>query len=71
VTTPYQLLLRERNRLAQRLLETGDLPVDSVAEKSGLRTASNLRKHFGRTLRTSPHAYRRAFQVTTGQVTAG
>jgi transcriptional regulator GlxA family with amidase domain len=70
-TTPYQWILRERIRLAQRLLETGDLPVDSVAEKSGLRTASNLRKHFGRTLRTSPHAYRRAFQVTTGQVTAG
>ncbi|HEY2129639.1 MAG TPA: helix-turn-helix domain-containing protein [Streptosporangiaceae bacterium] len=70
-TTPYQWLLRERIRLAQRLLETSDLPIDSVAEKSGLRTASNLRKHFGRTLRTSPHAYRRTFQVTTGQVTAG
>ncbi len=66
-TTPYQWILRERIRLAQRLLETSDLPIDSVAAKSGLRTASNLRKHFGRALRTSPHAYRRVFQVGTGQ----
>jgi AraC family transcriptional activator FtrA len=63
-TTPYQWILRERIRLAQRLLETSDLPIDSVAEKSGLRTASNLRKHFGRALRTSPHAYRRTFQAS-------
>ncbi|MGP8000123.1 MAG: helix-turn-helix domain-containing protein [Streptosporangiaceae bacterium] len=62
-TTPYQWILRERIRLAQRLLETSDLPIDSVAEKSGLRTASNLRKHFGRALRTTPHAYRRTFQA--------
>ena len=62
-TTPYQWILRERIRLAQRLLETSDLPVDSVAAKSGLRTASNLRKHFSRALRTTPHAYRRTFQA--------
>jgi AraC family transcriptional regulator, transcriptional activator FtrA len=65
-TTPYQWILRERIRLAQRLLETSDLPVEAVAVRSGLRTASNLRKHFGRALRTTPHAYRRAFQVSTG-----
>lgn len=70
-TTPYQWLLRERIRLAQRLLETSDLPIDTVARKSGLRTASNLRKHFGRALHTTPQAYRRTFQVTTGQVTTG
>ena len=70
-STPYQWLLRERIRLAQRLLETSDLPIDTVARKSGLRSASNLRKHFGRSLRTSPHAYRRAFQVSRGQAGAG
>lgn len=43
-TTPYQWILRKRIRLAQRLLETGDLPIDTVARKNGLRTASNLRK---------------------------
>ena len=61
-TTPYQWLIHQRVQLAQRLLETTDLPVESVAEKSGFSTAANLRKHFGRTVHTSPHAYRRTFQ---------
>jgi AraC family transcriptional regulator, transcriptional activator FtrA len=60
--TPYQWIVRERIRLAQRLLETTDLPVDAVAARTGLRTAGNLRKHFSRAVRTSPHAYRDAFR---------
>jgi transcriptional regulator GlxA family with amidase domain len=61
-TTPYQWLIHQRIQLAQRLLETSDLPVDSVAEKSGFSTAANLRKHFSRAVHTSPQAYRRTFQ---------
>ena len=61
-TTPYQWLLRERIRLAQRLLETSDLPVEAVAARSGFGTADNFRKHFARVLRTSPQGYRRAFR---------
>jgi AraC family transcriptional regulator, transcriptional activator FtrA len=61
-TTPYQWLLRQRIQFAQRLLEMSDLPIDSVAEKSGLSTAANLRKHFSRAVHTSPQAYRRTFQ---------
>ena len=61
-TTPYQWLLRQRVHLAQRLLEMSDLPIDSVAEKSGFSTAANLRKHFSRAVHTSPQAYRRTFQ---------
>lgn len=61
--TPYQWLLRERLALARRLLETGDLPVEAIAHASGLQTAGNLRKHFARELRTTPQAYRRAFNV--------
>jgi len=61
-TTPYQWLLRQRVQLAQRLLEMSDLPIDVVAEQSGFSTAANLRKHFSRTVHTSPHAYRRTFQ---------
>ena len=60
-TTPYQWLLRQRIQLAQRLLETSDLPIDAVAEKCGFSTAANLRKHFSQTVHTSPQAYRRAF----------
>ncbi len=62
-TTPYQWLLRQRVQLAQRLLETSDLSVDSVAERSGFSTAANLRKHFQRTVHTSPQSYRRTFQT--------
>jgi AraC family transcriptional regulator, transcriptional activator FtrA len=61
-TTPYRWLLRERVQLAQRLLEMSELPIDSVAEKSGFSTAANLRKHFRRAVHTSPQAYRRTFQ---------
>jgi transcriptional regulator GlxA family with amidase domain len=62
-TTPYQWLLRQRIQLAQRLLETTDLAIDAIAETSGFSTAANLRKHFGRTVHTSPQAYRRTFQA--------
>jgi AraC family transcriptional regulator, transcriptional activator FtrA len=61
-TTPHQWMQRQRIHFAQRLLETSDLPIELVAESSGFSTASNLRKHFGRVLRTSPQAYRRTFQ---------
>jgi transcriptional regulator GlxA family with amidase domain len=61
-TTPFQWVVRERVRLAQRLLETTSLPIDAVAHKSGFGTADNLRKHFSRALRTTPQAYRHAFR---------
>ena len=61
-TTPYQWLLRQRVQLAQRLLEASDLSIEIVAEKSGLGTAGNLRKHFSRLVHTSPQAYRHTFQ---------
>jgi AraC family transcriptional regulator, transcriptional activator FtrA len=60
--TPFQWVVRERVRLAQRLLETTGLPIEAVARKSGFSTADNLRKHFSRALRTTPQAYRRTFQ---------
>jgi transcriptional regulator GlxA family with amidase domain len=34
-----------------------------VAQNTGFCTAGNLRKHFSRTVHTSPQAYRRTFQV--------
>jgi transcriptional regulator GlxA family with amidase domain len=61
-TTPHQWLLRQRVLLAQRLLETTDLSVDAVADRCGLGTATNLRQHFQRIVRTSPNAYRRMFR---------
>ena len=64
-TTPHQWLLRQRVLFARRLLETTDLGIDAVAERSGLGSAANLRQHFRRVLRTSPGAYRRTFQTVS------
>ena len=65
-TTPYQWIARERVRLAQRLLETTDLPVEVIARDCGLGSAANLRKQFARMLSTSPQAYRRTFTASAG-----
>ncbi len=70
-TTPYQWVLRQRVQLAQRLLETSDLQIDVVAERSGFSTAANLRKHFNRALRTSPQAYRSTFRLRRARLAFG
>jgi AraC family transcriptional activator FtrA len=63
--TPQQWLLRQRLLLAQDLLETTHLPIDRVAEQSGMGTAANLRHHFNHHLGVSPLAYRRTFGAPT------
>jgi len=69
--TPLRWILRERLLLAQRLLETTSLPVDAVARRSGFGSPDNLRKHFSRTIRTTPQAYRRAFRDLSPGISAG
>jgi transcriptional regulator GlxA family with amidase domain len=61
-TTPHQWMVRQRVLLAQRLLETTDAPIEAVAQLSGFGSATNLRQHFQRQVRTSPLAYRRTFR---------
>ena len=60
--TPLTWIVRERIRLAQRLLETSDLPIDVIARESGFGSPDNLRKHFRHALQTTPQAYRRVFR---------
>jgi len=60
-TSPYAWLQRQRVVAAQRLLETGELPVELVAERTGFGSAGALRQHFTRIVGTSPQAYRRSF----------
>jgi transcriptional regulator GlxA family with amidase domain len=55
-------LTQQRIDRARHLLEETDLPIDQVAEQSGLGTAAVMRKHFARTLGISPSAYRSAFR---------
>ena len=60
--TPLQWLLHQRVALAQRLLETTELPIDVVAQRAGFGSAPSLRLHFGRVVGTSPQTYRRRFR---------
>ncbi|MFI6105997.1 GlxA family transcriptional regulator [Streptomyces sp. NPDC051310] len=60
-TTPLQWLLDQRLGLARSLLEATDLPIEKVAERSGLGTANNLRHHFLKQVGVTPGDYRRAF----------
>jgi AraC family transcriptional regulator, transcriptional activator FtrA len=62
-TTPHRWLIRQRVLLAQRLLETTDLPVEDVAGRCGMGTAANLRLHFSAIVLASPAAYRRTFRA--------
>jgi transcriptional regulator GlxA family with amidase domain len=59
--SPLQWLLEQRTLLAQRLLETTDLPVEAVAHRSGLGSAVTLRAQFQRALGVSPRDYRLTF----------
>lgn len=66
-TTPFRWLLTQRLQRAQQLLETTDLDVDRIADETGFGTATNLREHFRRELRTTPSGYRRAFGTSRAQ----
>lgn len=59
---PGEWLQRERLRLAQRLLETTDAPIDHVARNAGYDTSAALRAQFATRLHTSPRAYRLSFR---------
>ena len=61
-TSPLQWLLQQRIDRARELLETTTLPMEQVAEHSGLGNADSLRQHFSRRLGISPGAYRAAFR---------
>ena len=52
--TPRRWLTAARLREARRLLEVSDLPVDDVADRSGLGSAANLRLYLARDAGTTP-----------------
>jgi transcriptional regulator GlxA family with amidase domain len=61
-TTPHVWLTNQRIHHARELLERGDDPIETVAQRSGFGTAAMLRHHFTRQVGTSPAAYRRTFR---------
>ncbi|MBO1012061.1 helix-turn-helix domain-containing protein [Achromobacter sp. SD115] len=61
-TTVTQWVLNHRLAAAQRLLETGGLSVDRVAEATGFGSTVSLRQHFTAAFSVSPAAYRKQFR---------
>ena len=59
---PGEWLQRERLRLAQRLLESTDEPVERVARRAGYDSPATMRAQFAKRLHTSPRAYRGTFR---------
>jgi transcriptional regulator GlxA family with amidase domain len=58
-------LIGQRVVAAQRLLETTSLPVETIADRTGMGSAANLRHHFHAQIRTTPLQYRRSFRGMT------
>jgi transcriptional regulator GlxA family with amidase domain len=61
-TTAHLWLTHQRVLLARRMLEEGDDPIDTVAQRCGFGTGAMLRHHFARIVGVSPAAYRRTFR---------
>ncbi|HLO64994.1 MAG TPA: helix-turn-helix domain-containing protein, partial [Azonexus sp.] len=61
-TTVSNWVRHQRLAMAQRLLETTDLPIELIAVRAGFGSALSLRQLFGDVLHTSPSAYRREFR---------
>jgi AraC family transcriptional activator FtrA len=59
--SPGRWLLGQRVSAARALLEETDLPVETIAVRVGLSSATNLRRRFHSIVRTTPAAYRRSF----------
>ncbi|HST39449.1 MAG TPA: helix-turn-helix domain-containing protein [Conexibacter sp.] len=62
-TSPAQWIVQQRVDRARGLLETTDLPVESVAYEAGFGSAALLRQHLRAAIGVSPQAYRRTFRV--------
>ncbi len=60
-TSPARWLIGQRVIAAQRLLETTALEVETIAERTGMGSATNLRHHFRAQVRTTPTRYRQMF----------
>lgn len=59
--SPMRWLRRQRLERAKELLETTELAIPVVANKSGMGSPANFRTHFARHVGVSPSHYRRSF----------
>lgn len=63
-TTPLRWLVHQRVTRAQQLLATTDLPVETIAHRVGMGTATNLRQHFRAATGMSPVDYRHRYRTS-------
>jgi AraC family transcriptional activator FtrA len=63
--SPGRWVLTQRIAATRELLEQTDLPVETIARRVGLSSATNLRRRFRQAVRTTPGAYRRTFRDQT------
>ncbi|WP_307817769.1 helix-turn-helix domain-containing protein [Nocardia acididurans] len=61
-TTPRRWLDAQRTARARELLETTDLPVETVASRSGFGSVTALRVHLRAATGTTPADYRRTLR---------
>jgi transcriptional regulator GlxA family with amidase domain len=61
-STVGQWLLGERLAFAQRLLESTDQPIDTIAALAGFGSAVSLRHHFRKAFAVSPTSWRQTFR---------
>lgn len=61
--SPNRWLVQQRVERVRDLLESSDLPVESVAYEAGFGSAASLRQHIRAALGVSPTAYRRTFRM--------
>ncbi|MEV6107004.1 helix-turn-helix domain-containing protein [Streptomyces sp. NPDC051940] len=64
--SPGQWLTGQRVERARHLLETSDLPIDTIVSRCGFGIPSSFRQHFRTIVGVSPSAYRRAFAQSAG-----
>ena len=68
-TTPALWVRARRVDEARRLLETGDLPIDTIAVECGFGSAVTMRQNFSALLKTSPSQYRHRFRPEVAEPT--
>lgn len=60
--SPHAWLTEQRLRAACALLEDPDIPIEDIARRTGMGSATNFRLHFRRAYATTPTAYRATFR---------
>lgn len=68
--SPNQWIAQQRVNNAGRLLETSDLPVESIASEVGFGSATALRQHFHAALGVPPTTHRRTFRARQREAVA-